>query len=245
MNKQETLIVIGLVGAKGAGKNTFAKVLRDRYEFIREGALADRLKDACAEAFYLPREAFDDPAQKERYVGSLDGGRYYFGPAPLDSHRAASIIDSFGFQPTDANVNPHIDRVFYTPRQIAQYVGTEVLRALSPDVHCLGLMKDQPQSGVLVVTDIRFPNELAFFMNRYGTNFFPVYVSNDKAEAKAASDAHESERHVLDIAKSCRRIDNNGSLEDLERQAVNFIDGVLSQYLPESLGAGKKKSEVA
>lgn len=226
------MIVIGLIGAKGSGKSTFAAIAKKRFPFVQEGALANKLKDVCSAFLGIPRLDFDDPNLKEQYLG-----KYLGRPAELNSHNVASIMNEFGIIPTTESVNPHVyTATFFTPRQVAQYIGTEVLRSIDPDIHCKGLMQDQPKDGVLIVTDIRFPNELEFFMNKFGSSFFPIYIANAHAEAAAAKDAHESEAHVQTLAKSCRHIDNEESLDVLEMKVVNLLSGIFSQYTPEELG---------
>lgn len=226
------MIVIGLIGAKASGKSTFAKIAKERFPTaVREGALADRLKQACSFALDIPREYFDLPHTKERYVGGSALGYRWGAPVMLTENTTAQFLDEFQLPLNDANVLPHVGKRFYTPRQIAQYVGTEVLRAVDPEVHCKGLMltvgEMLPQPECLIVTDIRFPNELAFFMNKFGTQFYPTYVANAAAEVVAMHDGHASESHLYDLAASCRKIDNNGSLEDFETRVQNYMDGLM------------------
>jgi hypothetical protein len=227
------MIVIGLVGAKQSGKSTFAEIVQKRYPFVRQGALADRLKQACSSLLNISLRHFNDPSMKEKEFGGHG--------ILLSGYDVSILLSQFELPSTDENLNlaEHTTTFLETPRQVAQYVGTEVLRTVDPDVHCKGLMltveEMKPKPGVFIVTDLRFPNEYEFFASRFGTDFYPTYISNGKAEAVAAKDQHESERHVLEIAKSCRRIDNEGSLPDFEAKVINYVDGIFSQYEPEEL----------
>ena len=235
-----SLVIIGLVGAKGAGKSTFARIAKEVLPNAVEGALANRLKDVCARVFQVPRGSFDHPDQKERYLGNqyvqVPGSKAEFaprgGPIRLNEHTVAQCVDSFGYQPSQDNVYSHTDKTLYTPRQLAQYVGTEVLRSLDPDVHCKGLMMDAPKEGILIVTDIRFPNERAFFEKLAGDLFFPVYVRNERAEAEAAKDPHQSEQHLKAISEDCYVAENDGTLEEFEAAIKSHCQSIIEILSP-------------
>jgi hypothetical protein len=136
------------------------------------------------------------------------------------------------------NVYPHVGKVFFTPRQVAQYVGSEILRTLDEDIHCKGLMASAPDCEILVVTDIRFPNELEFFKNQ-GVSFIPAYVHNGLAEARAARDTHQSESHLASLAASCGHtlIDNNSTILKLKFNIEEVLTSKLGGLLRRSKAA--------
>lgn len=61
------MILIGLVGSKGVGKDTAAHYLVKKYDFVSM-AYADPLKEACRVVFHLSREQLHDRAKKEEPV---------------------------------------------------------------------------------------------------------------------------------------------------------------------------------
>lgn len=212
------LVIIALVGAKGAGKSTVAQLIRESRPDVKEMALADRLKDVCSGYFGILRQAFDDPSMKERYVASfMHQYEATRGPLVLTKHDVACMLDTYSLPINPSHVRECADVTLYTARHVAQYVGTEVLRAVDPDVHCKALMINAPVDGTLIVTDVRFPNELAYFQTISNVKFTAVYVKNEKAEAVASKDRHESERHLRGLSDACGYvIDNCGSKEDLK-----------------------------
>lgn len=213
-------LFIGFTGVKQAGKTTAFNFLKEKYPTIREIPLAGRLKDTCAKVFDIPRNWFDDQDKKEAELEH---------PIYLNTERIEDLITTFGFTPQfDAHVRPHIGQVLDTPRRIAQYVGTDILRAVDSNVHCKGAMMDLPQDGVFVVTDMRFPDEYSFFQDNYGDAFYPFYIANLRAEANAKGDPHPSERYILEIAKKCVTIDNNGSLESLNNAIIQYFNEILN-----------------
>jgi dephospho-CoA kinase len=61
------MILIGLVGSKGVGKDTAADFLVKKYDFVSM-AYADPLKEACRVVFNLTTEQLHDRAKKEEAV---------------------------------------------------------------------------------------------------------------------------------------------------------------------------------
>lgn len=218
-------IIIGLIGAKGAGKTTAFEAMAEVTE-VTEITLADKLKNVCSEVFEIPRDAFDNHAVKEKLMDP---------PIFFTAEMVASCYNAFNINPLQGeegrivdHARFHVGQVFHTPRQIAQYVGTEVLRTLEPDVHCINAIKGK-EGRIGVVTDIRFPNELAFFEENC-PNFIPVYLKNTGAEVKASGDSHASEAHLQTLArKSQIMLENEGPIHRFREQVRGFINKVVRE----------------
>jgi hypothetical protein len=208
--------VIALAGVKTSGKTTSFNYLKEFLPEIQEITLAKKLKDVAAAVTGVDRDSFDNQATKEKELETL---------VCLSADQVYAIYAGFGYGKDkidyDKNVRPHIGQVLDTPRRIAQYVGTEILRSVESDIHCRQAVEGIPEQGVFVVTDMRFVNEFTYFKERLGDNFFPLYISNRVAELHV--DSHPSEKQVLEVAKNCRKIDNNGSLQELRSQLEQFV----------------------
>lgn len=215
--------IIGLTGVKGSGKTTAFGILQELAAqaglgTVTEITLANRLKVACSLAFDIPRDHFDNPAVKEKELAS---------PVYLDDENLLKVLSHFrATYDYDKHIRPHVGKVLHSPRKVAQYIGTEVLRAVDEWIHCNGAVQDLPQDGLFVVTDMRFWNEFNFFADNKEIEFYPVYVANSKAETLAGTDSHASEKYVLEIAQRCQRIDNNGSLAELKAQLQTLLTKV-------------------
>lgn len=205
--------VIGLIGAKAAGKTTAFNTIQATWP-VQEITLAAKLKDVCAEVFNIPRNAFDSHSLKEKELQDL----VFLEPSSLEQiFKLYDLKVNF-----DKHIRSHIGQVLHSPRQIAQYIGTEVLRAAEADIHCTSAVKDITKD-IGVVTDMRFPNEFEFFTKNY-PRFFPVYIQNLGAEIEAGKDAHASEAHLKTLAKQAVvTIQNNGGRAQFEQAVVDFM----------------------
>lgn len=207
-------IVIGLIGAKKAGKTTAFEAIRSVMD-VQEITLADKLKNACAEVFQIPRFWFDSHSVKEK-----DLQDYIF----LNTSNIKLIFNYYGIKDLDydKHIRPHIGKVLHSPRTIAQYIGTEVLRAYDTDIHCNSACQAITKN-IGVVTDMRFPNEYEYFAKHYGA-FYPVYIQNVGAEVTAGKDTHASEAHLYDLAKrAVKTIPNNGSIAEFHEAVRQFL----------------------
>ena len=209
--------IITLVGVKRSGKSTTFNYLKEIFPSVTEITLANKLKNVCSEVFNVPRSAFDDDRKEQ----PLDKAVQLY-PAHVVDICAKFDINNL----SEGEINPHVGVILPTPRRIAQFVGTEILRSFGANIHCEHAVKDLSDNCFGVVTDCRFWNEFNYFKdNSY--YFIPIYVDNKKAEEKAQGDNHASERDVLDIAKQCLfTLDNNGTLEDLARGVEEMVPKV-------------------
>lgn len=222
------MMIVAFTGVKGSGKTTATGFLTELNSQFKEITLAKRLKDASSIALGVDRNAFDDPAVKEKELDM---------PVQLDEKNVKQIFDVFQVKPDyDKHIRPHIGMVFHTPRRIAQYVGTEVLRGFDENIHCEGAVLDVTENGLYVVTDMRFTGEYEFFKNRYSNSFHPFYIQNFLAEKKV--DNHPSELQVFEVAKKCQKITNNGTLNDLREK----ITGLYQELLTNSSGTRRESN---
>lgn len=208
--------VIGLAGVKTSGKSTVANIIKGITE-AKEAALADKLKNTCASTFGLTREYFDSQDLKEVPFGR---------PMMVTRSELEKILTGFGLPVDKADELRELEGVQLTsPRHIAQFVGTEILRSLgNPDIHCESV---ELNDGVTIISDMRFPNEYAYFAKMEGINFIPLYVARAEAENLVTSDSHPSETSVFEFKDKCERLDNNGTIEQLTTNIEVALKGKL------------------
>jgi hypothetical protein len=212
------VLIIGLTGAKSAGKTTAWNIIKERFPGAYEITLAKKLKDVCSLVSEVPRDWFDRQDRKEEFLDM---------PFYLSLERLLTIMSHYGADQVGlSSLRPHIGKVLFTPRQIAQYIGTEVLRAWYPDVHCDHALQSflQSQASIGVITDIRFKSEVDFFRNRYPNEMSLLYIKNSEAEAKSETDSHASEKGFLQIKSQAYRIVNESSIDNLKQQIYNLLN---------------------
>lgn len=181
--RQDEPLVIAMVGLKGAGKDTAARIIRDCAE--REGlstahiAFADALREVARVAFGLADQQMTDRDLKEQ------------------------VLAEWGM----------------SPRRILQLLGTEVGRAIHPDVWVRACMRSVTACGadVITITDCRFDNEVEAVRRAGGHTIFidrPGLSTDDPhpSEAMAARWAHMAPTDVW-------RLWNHGDLAELETEA--------------------------
>jgi energy-coupling factor transporter ATP-binding protein EcfA2 len=212
-------VIIGLTGVKTSGKSTVANIIKTvLQENTKEAALADKLKNTCSEVFDVPREYFDRQDLKELYLSKS---------RVLDLNAIEQILNKFKINPTNdllqSYITNGIEGLFLeSPREIAQIVGTEVLRgAGDEEIHCKNV--ELNNNGITIISDIRFPNELNYFNNLPNTMFIPLYIQRDEAERKINETSHSSERLVFTFSDKCIKLSNNSDLYSLKSQIKQIL----------------------
>jgi hypothetical protein len=214
--------IIAFAGPKTSGKTTAMEALGAKYRDVHGLALAGHLKDVCAKIFSLDQKLFHDQNLKE-----ADLAEY----VELTPKKIEDIFILFGLGDNDYNydehIRPHIGAILETPRRLLQYIGTEVLHPIDPLIHAKFLVKNLlPESGIVVLTDLRFKNEFEFFKTNYAKEFVPFHINSTRAEMAAAGDKHPSEMQRHEFKADCIQLDNNSTLyafKDLVRKNLEEV----------------------
>lgn len=210
----ENVKYVGFVGAKGSGKTTSFNILAEQFP-VNEVMIARKLKSVCSQLLGIPIEHMSDPKLKERVF------EFPFQLQWTDVLFIAQEFDIYSNQ-NKADLYRHVGKYITSPRQAAQYVGTEIVRAVDPLAHLRSAEKQSVNYMHNIITDIRFTNEYDYF-KKFDPEMMLVYIKRDSAEAEAAKDTHSSEaglRELMTMADIV--VDNNGSLEALEHQLFHL-----------------------
>jgi hypothetical protein len=219
-------MIIGFVGFIGSGKDTAADYLVNFHGFRRD-SFASTLKDAVACVFGWDRTLLEGRTKESREWREQE-----------DAWWTARLGRSI------------------TPRYILQYWGTEVCRnGFHNDIWIASLEnKIRKTNDNVVVTDVRFPNEITAIKNAGGKVFRirrgpdPDWYDNAIAHNQgptnmrwALSKMHLEQAHVhaseyswVGNNKIDAEIDNNGTIDDLYNQLKNQVEGPLGaiEHLP-------------
>ena len=184
-------MIIGLVGFIGSGKGTVGDILVREHGY-HQFAFADALKDAVAQIFVWPRGLLEGDSNASRaFRERVD---------PWWSHK-------FGYE--------------VTPRLILQKFGTEACRhGIADNIWIAALEKRIQGYDDVVITDVRFPNEIAF-VRSVGGAIVRVKRGEDPSKEEL-SKMHISETAWNDTVPDYTII-NEGTLEDLRNNVKTTL----------------------
>jgi len=132
-------MIIGTIGFIGSGKGTVADILVEKKGFTKL-AFADAVKDATAAIFGWPRALLEGDTEESRVFRETKDEWW------------------------SAKTGKHI-----TPRNMLQIMGTEAGRdTFHPDLWILALEKKLGMYQNVVISDVRFPNEIDFIQRMGG-----------------------------------------------------------------------------
>lgn len=203
--------IVGLMGLRGAGKDTAAEFLKQR-GYIRI-AFADALYKEVAETFnvtvaYLGDRELKETPRPELALKNCQDSRFVAVCAALEAREAGDA--DFLNEPR-------------SPRQIMQWWGTDYRRKLDDDSYWLNQVRDiifaNPHQK-FVITDVRFENEAKFVEMLQG---LLVRIRRPSLEAQAEADrkangtlAHPSETELLTRSAHHEFINEEGKPGELQ-----------------------------
>ncbi|QNO11404.1 dNMP kinase [Acinetobacter phage vB_AbaP_B4] len=210
---------IGLIGLAGAGKDTVAVILqealKERGQVFEIDRYAGLLKEAARQVF---GENFDDRNVKEvdkfvdLYLADkiIDATDYVY----LKLNRSDIDLDEW-----NALCQKHIDScTWMSPRKFQQLLGTEVGRAIDPDIW-VNYLKNQDRN--LIIPDVRFGNEDVDFnilITRHPVPKGTLHASEVyAAELQLSDNPYDYVDYI---------IHNDGSIEDLKRKVQQLVNKI-------------------
>lgn len=191
-------MIIGLVGYIGAGKGTVRDTLVRNHGY-HGFAFADALKDSVATIFTWPRGLLEGDSNASRaFRERVD---------PWWSHKLGYEV---------------------TPRLILQKMGTEACRhGIADNIWIAALEKRIQGYDDVVISDVRFPNEIDFVRSA-GGKIIRVSRGEDPSPEELAK-MHVSETAWNDIFPDVT-IFNNGTLDDLKKDVKIILTELENEY---------------
>ena len=158
------LKIIGFAGRKRSGKTTLAKYLKNEENAIII-TIANFLKYLCCDLMNMSYEELNE---------KKDNG-YTFDVVP--DNRWFNIIDKRTHIGID-NIKKELQNVHITSiRQLLQVIGTDVIRKYNENWHVEKMIEEiqsYSEDKLIVIDDVRFPNERDAILRLSGEVFFIV-----------------------------------------------------------------------
>lgn len=187
-------MLIGITGHKFSGKSTVASMLSEMLGYPVV-SFADKLKDVCCVLTGCTREQLEDFSFKEKHLVPT----YLW---PLCAHGEATP----------------------TYRRFLQCFGTDIMRALNPNIWIEATLYDAPEDAI--ISDCRFVNEQEYINDLHGIVVRivrPNYSSHD---------VHSSETEMRDIVPDVTIV-NDGNIEELRAKVEALVNDIM-QYSVQS-----------
>lgn len=203
-------MIIGVCGFIGCGKDTVADYLVNFHEYRRE-SFADSLKDSVAAVFGWDRIMLEGRTKESR--------------------EWREQVDKWWAE--------RLDMPTLTPRWVLQYWGTEVCRkTFHDDIWIASLENKLRKSGDnIVVSDVRFPNEIKAIRNLGGKilwvkrgdlpSWYDLAIAANQGSNAAIKGMRDSKIHASEWAwvgtKFDKEISNDNSIDDLYTNVKSII----------------------
>ena len=180
-------MIIGLVGPKGSGKSTIARMMVEMGSW-EELSFASILKDVAALLSGVDRDLFDDPHAKEEYIVNRVGVNGAFDPG------------------TGVSI-----------RKIMQLCGSMFKSVFGPGVFIRALHRSIQQSAYqnIVISDVRFPEE-ADFITQVLSGIL-IRVSRHSGDSSVQDDHVSEVQHKSIVCSEVFHNGADMNLGDLER----------------------------
>ena len=220
MNKSKRQI-IGFAGRKRSGKTTLAKFLEQEYDAVVI-TIADYLKRLCCELMNMSYGELNE-AKDNGYTFDVVPNEKWFNIIHKNTNISAEKIKA-------ELENTHITSI----RQLLQVIGTDVIRKHNVNWHVHKMIDEietYSEDKLIVIDDVRFPNEKDAITRRNGKVFFIIRpsmldVSNHASET--ALTWHDFDpQHVI--------INDNMSLEQFKLHFKVHFANDFDTYIPKSI----------
>jgi hypothetical protein len=196
-------MLIGLTGKKRAGKDSVASVLVDQHDFHRI-AFADPLKEAALSLDPLVRIEHDERGPLSAATG------FYF--APLQTYRLGFVVEMAGWEAAKEvrEVRRTLQRYGVAIREVQPSFWVDAALAKAKPILARG--------DSVVITDVRFPNELDAIAALCGVHWHverPGLVNDDPHPSETALEPY--------YAQADTWVENGSTLDDLAMVVTSQI----------------------
>jgi hypothetical protein len=205
-------VIIGFSGKALSGKDTSADFILEEFRFDEKVGFASNLKAAVIEIFNLSVNDVYDQNLK---------GRLLEEPVITNSSHAQKILDWMRrtHKTGSINLERFTSKTLTSPRDILQFVGTDVMRSICYTYHTDIIESKLTTGKKIVICDVRFHNEIDL-IKRYGGFVVRIHRNIGMCGSKTG---HQSEIALDNFEGWDYTLDNNGSFSDLYSSISKMI----------------------
>lgn len=208
------MLVIGMTGLKGSGKDTAAAHLVNNHGFLRV-AYADALYDEVSKAFGVSQYFLQNRDTKETDLPEL----------ALDNCTNKEFVELMIHEA--GNGNEDFIKAPRSPRWVTQLWGTEYRRNTTDPKYWIKRLQSsisKASTNQIVVTDVRFIDEADLITDYYLGSI--VRITRPELEPITNKDAHISENQMLNYQCAYNIVNNEGAvgLSNLYSQIESVVD---------------------
>lgn len=221
MTKMNKTKIIGFAGRKRSGKTSLAKYLKEEENAVII-TIANYLKYLCCDLLNISYEELNEKKDKGDTFDIIPDDRWF------------KIIDNrthIGY----FNIKNELKDIHITNiRQLLQVIGTDVIRKYNENWHVEKMIEDiksYSNDKLIVIDDVRFPNEKEAILNLSGEVFFVIRpntlsVSNHASETALIWQDFDS-RHII--------INDNITEEEFRVHFMVHYKNDFNIYIPKSI----------
>jgi hypothetical protein len=233
VNKEFIVKKLLLVSGKmRSGKNQFADYLKEEFEkrnkIVKQDLFAYDMKEwsqtdfgSLVEFFNTLAESMKDELQKM----NLNYKSYGFGNMP-NTQIMLDMINKLVTRKENWYENKN-----EITRCLLQTYGTQIMRNRVDDNFWIKLAKKrfiESTADIIIVTDVRFPNEIDAVIDEEFYNSYSIRVNRDM-DRNGTQHEHESETSLDTYKEFSYIVDNNSDLVQLKESAVVIVNEIESE----------------
>jgi midasin (ATPase involved in ribosome maturation) len=202
--------IIAFAGKSRSGKDTLSSVLIEMgYIHLK---IADELKNLVCDLLSVSRENLEKTKDLKKEIRLSSSDLYIISKettVPLNSLQELET------------------KIFSSPRELLQYLGTDIIRRYVPDWHIRRFLDKIKPNEKYVNSDIRFKDEVEAVKN-LDNNSKIIYIQREMKNNPVSNTLHESETGLDETTQGIDYcINNNGTLDDL----YNKLEDILKNHM--------------
>lgn len=222
---KEATVVLAFTGPKGCGKTTAANYIASEVGGTVL-AFAEPLKKMCMEAFELTSgQVYTAQKDEELFPHKMFRAKELRRIVQYMERELDLVAPGHGFRWKKVPANEWPEKEFSTPRQILQWVGSELIHTIYEPFHCKMLGSKIKGEGLFLIDDLRYVLEYDYLKSLCPV--LRVIEIKGRKEKEKGKEEHSSESDWKKI-KAGYSIDNSKKIPDFKDALKIVYDKIIT-----------------